>query len=74
MGIEYNNLAAQSSTAIYKLLLTRIGETTVLSTAAVVVTGVLEAVQQSYATIRKADGDVEYVVLGFVESVSFPGA
>lgn len=74
MAIEFNNLAAQSSTAIYKLLLNHIGVTVVLSTAAVVVTGVLEAVQQSYATIRKADGDAEYVVLVFVESVTFPGA
>jgi len=74
MGMEFNNLAAQAGTAIYKLLLGHIGEMVVLSTAAVVVTGVLEAVQQSYATVRKADGDAEYVVLGFVESVSFPGA
>ncbi|MBD3917277.1 hypothetical protein H8B09_00805 [Paenibacillus sp. PR3] len=74
MGIEINNLAAQSGTAIYKLLLGHIGETVILSTAAVVVTGVLEAIQQSYATIRKSDGDAEYVVLGFVESVIIPGA
>ncbi|PWW02473.1 hypothetical protein DFQ01_10998 [Paenibacillus cellulosilyticus] len=74
MGVEFNNMAAQSGTAIYKLLLNHIGDTTVLSTAAVVVTGILEAVQQSYATIRKADGDAEYVVLSYVESVSFPSA
>jgi pantothenate kinase type III len=73
VGVDFNSVAAQSSTAIYKLLLNHIGETTVISTAAVVVTGVLEAVQQSYATIRKADGDAEYVVLGYVESISFPG-
>lgn len=73
MGVEFNNMAAQSSTAIYKLLLDHIGSTLVLSTKAVIVTGVLEAVQHSYATVKKTNGDYEYVVIGYVETVSFPG-
>lgn len=72
MGVEFNNMAAQSSTAIYKLLLNHIGLTVVLSTKAVIVTGVLDAVQHSYATVKKVDGNFEYVVLGYVETVSFP--
>jgi hypothetical protein len=66
MGVEFNNMAAQSSTAIYKLLLSHIGQTVVLSTKAVIVTGILEAVQHSYATVKKIDGNLEYVVIGYV--------
>jgi|GEM_PF-1222746 len=73
MGLESNNLASATSTAIYKLILAHIGQSVSITTAAAtVISGNLEGVQQSYATVRTAGGDVEYVSLAYIVAVSFP--
>ncbi|WP_127530585.1 DUF2642 domain-containing protein [Paenibacillus kobensis] len=75
MGIDNNNLVSVTSTAVYKLLLAHIGQNVWVTTAAAtVVDGLLEGVQQSYATVRRPSGDAEYVALAYIVSVSFPGA
>ncbi|MWC30078.1 DUF2642 domain-containing protein [Paenibacillus sp. MMS18-CY102] len=75
MGIESNNIAAVANTAVYKMMLSHIGQPTVIATAsATVITGVLEGVQPSFVTVRTAGGDAEYVVLGYIVSVTFPVA
>ncbi|EFM11727.1 hypothetical protein PaecuDRAFT_1333 [Paenibacillus curdlanolyticus YK9] len=74
MGIESNNMAAAANTAVYKLMLNHIGQTTTVTTAAdTVITGILEGVQPSFVTVRTTGGDAAFVVLGYIVSVTFPG-
>lgn len=73
MGVESSNLASSSNTAIYKLMLSHMGESVAIATTAGnVIAGILEGVQQSYATIRLKSGDAEYVILAYIVSVAFP--
>ncbi|GFN32109.1 hypothetical protein PCURB6_23690 [Paenibacillus curdlanolyticus] len=75
MGVDNAHFASVTSTAIYKLLLSHIGHSVSITTAAAtVISGILEGVQQSYATVRTASGDVEYAALAYIVSVSFPGS